>query len=735
MIWQILIIDPEKSYSDFVLKETEGIALNIIIKNSIEDAVSYVKTAIVDVVLLDDERTDEQLLEIIQELKSGRMPPDIFITGEGMPDKVESAVKSGASAYLTRKKFQSDLERQLSKLRRNKESDRQANIHLSELHEKMAYDRPKILVVDDSSILRRIIMRMLGENEYEVVTAVDGKDCLEKIKTFQPDVILSDIVMPVLGGIELCIELKNKDEYKNIPVLLMSTESEVGRKINGFNVGAADFLTKPFEEEELKARLTTHFLQKKLIEGLEYENKKRKKAEEELREYTNSLEDIVAERTREIQASNEQLTNEVLERKKIQIDLEKTQKRYRDIVETINEWIWEIGVDGTFSYISPKVEAVLGFSVDEILGQSPFDLLPEEEVPVLKQFLKKSRDNNRELKTIEQVYINKDGLHSVIESSMVPFFDQDKKMLGYRGVSRDVTDLKQSKDEKEILERQLMQAEKMASIGQLAAGVAHEINNPIGFVNSNLNSLSDYVDDIRNFLKQHQQFMEYFKSPECVVKLNTDEKEHLDSIDKSKNELDIDFIIDDSKEIISDCREGVDRVKNIVSALKDFAHPGNEKNDYADINSNIESTLVIVWNELKYNTTIIKKYGDIPEVYCNVQQLNQVFMNLFVNAAQSIESQGTITIETRAPDAEHVEILISDTGAGIPDEIKNKIFDPFFTTKDVGKGTGLGLNLSYNIITRHGGEIEVESRFGEGTTFRIILKVNSGELIDDEKNE
>ena len=735
MTWQILIIDPEKSYSDFVLKETEGIALNIVIKNSIEDAASHVKADIVDVVLLDDERTDEQLLEIIQELKSGRMPPDIFITGDGMPDKVESAVKSGAAAYLTRKKFQQDLERQLSRLKKNKESDRQANTHLSELHEKMAYDRPKILVVDDSSILRRIIMRMLGEDEYEVVTAVDGSDCLEKIKTFQPDVILSDIVMPELGGIELCKELKKNDEYKNIPVLLMSTESEVGRKINGFNVGAADFLTKPFEEEELKARLTTHFLQKKLIEGLEYENKKRKKAEEELREYTNSLEDIVAERTREIQASNEQLTNEVQERKKIQIDLEKSQKRYRDIVETINEWIWEIGVDGTFSYISPKVEAVLGFSVDEILGQSPFDLLPEEEVPVLKQFLKKSRDNNRELKTIEQVYINKDGLHSVIESSMVPFFDQDKKMLGYRGVSRDVTDLKQSKDEKEILERQLMQAEKMASIGQLAAGVAHEINNPIGFVNSNLNSLNDYVEDIRNFLNQHQQFMDFFKSPECVGKLNIDEKEHLDSIDKTKNELEIDFLIDDSKEIISDCREGVDRVKNIVSALKDFAHPGNEKNDYADINSNIESTLVIVWNELKYNTTIIKKYGDIPEVYCNVQQLNQVFMNLFVNAAQSIESQGTITIETRAPDAEHVEILISDTGAGIPDEIKNKIFDPFFTTKDVGKGTGLGLNLSYNIITRHGGEIEVESRFGEGTTFRIILKVNSGELIDDEKNE
>jgi signal transduction histidine kinase len=167
-----------------------------------------------------------------------------------------------------------------------------------------------------------------------------------------------------------------------------------------------------------------------------------------------------------------------------------------------------------------------------------------------------------------------------------------------------------------------------------------------------------------------------------------------------------------------------------VIDLKDFAHPGEQKLQYADINRNLDSTLNVVWNELKYKTKVIKDYGDLPEVRCYPQQINQVFMNLLVNAAQAIEKKGEIKIATRALDGQ-VEIKIGDTGSGISKEDLSKIFDPFFTTKDVGKGTGLGLNVAYNIIKKHKGSIDVESELGRGATFIIRLQVD----LDLESNQ
>ncbi|TSA55889.1 MAG: GHKL domain-containing protein, partial [Planctomycetaceae bacterium] len=163
--------------------------------------------------------------------------------------------------------------------------------------------------------------------------------------------------------------------------------------------------------------------------------------------------------------------------------------------------------------------------------------------------------------------------------------------------------------------------------------------------------------------------------------------------------------------------------------LKDFAHPGEGKLKYAQINENIDSTLNVIWNELKYKATVTKDYGKLPEVECYPQQLNQVFMNILVNAAQSIEEKGEIDISTRAFD-ENIEIKISDTGSGIPEENLTKIFDPFFTTKDIGKGTGLGLNVAYNIIESHNGTIEVESETGKGTTFTIRIPVEQSDRYD-----
>jgi len=276
--------------------------------------------------------------------------------------------------------------------------------------------------------------------------------------------------------------------------------------------------------------------------------------------------------------------------------------------------------------------------------------------------------------------------------------------------------------EKKQLEAQLLQSEKMASIGRLAAGVAHEINNPTGFVSSNLKTLSDYIEDIMGLFKEYRKLISNLKKNSDICGSLSEISEQLKRIVDLENEVDLEFVLKDIFDLIDESKEGTERIKKIVQDLKDFAHPGQDKPKFADINQNIDSTVNVVWNELKYKADVIKDYGDLPRVQCYPQLLNQVFMNLLINAVQSIEKRGEINIKTRA-DNGYVEIKISDTGSGIPKENLNRIFDPFFTTKDVGKGTGLGLNVAYNIIKKHHGKIDVNTGLGKGTTFTIKIPV------------
>ncbi len=259
---------------------------------------------------------------------------------------------------------------------------------------------------------------------------------------------------------------------------------------------------------------------------------------------------------------------------------------------------------------------------------------------------------------------------------------------------------------------QLLQSEKLASIGQLAAGVAHEINNPVGYVYSNLGTLEKYVDDLCQMLGAYEKL-------ESLVTPGHDE---LIAIQQLKSALDIAYLKEDVCDLVSESREGIARVKGIVQDLKDFSHVDEAEWQWSDLHRGLDSTLNIVNNEIKYKADVVKTYGDLPKVECLASQLNQVFMNMLVNAAQSIEERGTITLCTGQQD-DKVWISINDTGSGIAPEVLKKIFDPFFTTKAVGKGTGLGLSLSYGIVNKHGGHIEVESEVGKGTTFRIWLPV------------
>jgi signal transduction histidine kinase len=269
--------------------------------------------------------------------------------------------------------------------------------------------------------------------------------------------------------------------------------------------------------------------------------------------------------------------------------------------------------------------------------------------------------------------------------------------------------------ENEQVHLQLLQSEKLAAIGQLAAGIAHEINNPIGFVNSNLNTLNTYLLDVFTVLDAYH----------ALVADSPIAPEALQTLLDLKQRKDIDYLRNDIPQLIAESREGLLRVRDIIQDLKNFSHTDSNDWELADLHKGLDSTLNIIHNELKYHCKVHKEYGELPEIYCLPSQLNQVFMNLLINAAHAIETKGDITLRTGHNDKE-VWVEIGDNGKGIAPENLTRLFEPFFTTKPVGKGTGLGLSISQNIVRKHGGRIEVNSNVGQGSTFRVWLPIHQG---------
>jgi len=286
----------------------------------------------------------------------------------------------------------------------------------------------------------------------------------------------------------------------------------------------------------------------------------------------------------------------------------------------------------------------------------------------------------------------------------------------YQEQRRRTEELQASNQMLQEAQNQLLQSEKMASIGQLAAGVAHEINNPVGYINSNLGSLGRYLEDLFRLLDAYEQAEA--ELPDCDASK---------AIAAVRQEVDTVFLRQDISDLMNESREGITRVKQIVQDLKDFSHVDEGDWQWSDLHNGLDSTLNIVNHELKYKAEVVREYGELPQVMCIASQLNQVFMNLLVNAAHAIEGQGVITIRTGREGDDRVWVEISDTGKGMAPDCVKRIFDPFYTTKPVGMGTGLGLSLSYSIVQKHAGRIEVESEEGKGTSFRIWLPVEAEE--------
>lgn len=266
-------------------------------------------------------------------------------------------------------------------------------------------------------------------------------------------------------------------------------------------------------------------------------------------------------------------------------------------------------------------------------------------------------------------------------------------------------------------QEKMLQSEKMASIGQLAAGVAHEINNPIGYVHSNLGSLQEYLRSLFTVIEAYERAL---RAP--------DPKALIPEIDDIRQRFDIDFISRDLPQLMAESREGIERVTRIVRDLKDFSYSGRDESwKLVDLHAGLESTINIIWNELKYKVTLERRYAELPMIECLPSELNQVFMNMLLNAGQAIADRGNIIVSTGV-EGDEVWVEFEDNGAGISPELRQRIFDPFFTTKPVGRGTGLGLSISYGIINKHHGRIDLDSTPGIGSRFRIVLPVRQAKV-------
>jgi PAS domain S-box-containing protein len=518
----------------------------------------------------------------------------------------------------------------------------------------------KVLVVDDSASVRLVLQDGLLNEGYHVLTAENGKKALEVIENTMPDFILSDVYMPEMDGLELCATLHGNPSYSHIPFVVMSTEKDAGNMRQMMTYGAAAFIIKPFNIEQLIITLNKLFSYEYMIELV-------RTARNEWEQTVNALPDMIAI-----------------------VDLEHR-----------------------FIRVNAAMQKRLGKPLEDIIGQDcvkSSSAFPHLHLELFKDRKPRNFD-----------FFDRDG-DTYFSLHLLPFHAADGQLIGSMHVFHDISEQKKSMKEKEILHTQLLQAHKLESVGQLASGIAHEINTPVQFVSSNLGFLADAFADIR-------------KMVETLVKNNAEKGLSSDVLNQALETTDWPYLEKEIPTAIHQSQEGLSRVANLVRAMKEFSHPGGKEAKLVDINHLIETTATVARNEWKYGAKLqLDLAPDLPKILCLASEMGQVLLNLLVNAAHAVTeklgrtpegNKGLITITTKV-DGPSVVIHVADTGCGIPDSDKMKIFEPFFTTKTVGRGTGQGLAIAYDVVTRkHGGTLSFTTAVGEGTTFTIRLPIKN----------
>ncbi len=441
------------------------------------------------------------------------------------------------------------------------------------------------------------------------------------------------------------------------------------------------------------------------------------------------LEDQINQRTLQLKQTVAQLEREIAERHAAEEQLKCSEQQYRNLVETSQDMIFVMNQEGKYTFANAAARRIYALEPEELINQPFVNFLPSEriesEFEVFKHVLQ-----GRSLFQYESIVLNRDQQTVQISVNAIPLFGSDGSFQGIYGTISDISERKQAEiqlrqqadaltialSELKQAQAQLVQTEKMTGLGQLVAGIAHELNNPVSFIFGNLVHVQNYTQDLLHLIEFYQKRC---PNPE---------------FDATTSEIDLAFIRQDTPRILASMRTGAQRIQSIVTALRTFSRIDEAELKTVNVHDGLESTLLMLQHRISENRIeIIKNYETLPEIECYAGQLNQVFMNLLTNAIDAVVQRfdcaalkgtgATIQIETAMIGHDRIQVSISDNGIGIPVEHRSRVFEPFFTTKPVGKGTGLGLSICYQIVEQHSGVLRCHSIPGEGSTFIVEISV------------
>ncbi len=542
--------------------------------------------------------------------------------------------------------------------------------------------RLRILVVEDDLIDRKQMERLLSRSSlsiYDIEFAAYLDRALALLDEREFDILLLDLNLPDSSGLNTLVTVEKA--HPNVPKIVVTGEGDEDIGLKAVAGGAQDYL--------VKGKFNTYTLVRAINYSIE-----RKKSEEALRESRGKL---------------------------------------NAILESVSDPMIMVDKDRNIIWSNEATKQVFG---SDVAGKKCYQVYNHTDTPctpddcIALEALRDGKPHNRDVHLVDA-----EGLRRYFHcTANVALRDPEDNPVAVIEIANDITDRKiaevfneytrsEATDrELQQMQSQLVQSEKLASIGQLAAGVAHEMNTPVGFVACNFETLESYMKKVLALLDVYDQLAQKVESSDKEQRLQT-----LEKIKQLKEQMRFDFILKDLEGLFEDSKEGIERVTKIIQNLRDFSRV-DQAGDLArySINDGITATLTVARNAIKYKAEVETDFGEVREVFCNPGQINQVFLNILVNGAQAIESQeredmGHIAIQTSEEDG-YVVCQITDDGPGIPADKLRKVFDPFFTTKPAGKGTGLGLSVSYDIIVnKHKGQLLVDSKEGQGTKFTIKL--------------
>ncbi len=560
-------------------------------------------------------------------------------------------------------------------------------------------NKSTILVIGSNSNLLDWAVDLLRQSGHLVMQVSNSMDGLVTFHSICPDLVITELEEE--SGQEVLRSFASISDLT--PIIAISDKISNQAIISAFKAGAWDYL--------LKNKISPLEIGEAVEECLRRaEQKKRTRETEQM------LKKLAEDSILHLKRQRNRLQAEIAERKKLERIIEQAKREWEHTIDSIPDFVALIDIDHRIVRLNKSMADAFGMHPRDVIGKRCYELAHQTSQPPDYCPHKVLLNSHKTVRI--DAFEKRLGGH--IEITVTPFRDPDGTVIGSVHIVRNINHRKEAEAEKERLNLQLLQAHKLEAVGRLAAGIAHEINTPIQYVGSNIEFFQEAFEDISGFIHT-------IRSTYDLRGSFPDKKEFQQVMD----DIDWEYLESEIPSAIDQAKQGIARITKIVRAMKEFSHPGNKEKTLSDINEIIETTVTIAKNEWKYcSDVVLDLQKDLPLTPCLRDELGQVFLNMLVNAAQAISAKlgenpegdkGRITIKT-ARDNGNIKIVMTDTGVGIPDEIRHKIFEPFFTTKDVGKGTGQGLAISRDVIVeKHGGTIAVDSVLNEGTTFTITI--------------